>query len=79
MHTEDAAKQLWCCMGITTQNNHGCIASKCMQWRWSTVVIRDNERCNTFEEKYDNNNKVVGSNRYEIIEKHGYCGLSGKP
>lgn len=42
----------------------GCLASKCMAWRWSQEISGPQN----FEYKTGNPSQV-----------HGYCGLAGKP
>lgn len=70
---EEQARELWCPaarVGHTINRNNGsvnCIASDCMMWRWQSSL------------SVNNPSRVSGAAVQTVQQKHGYCGLGGKP
>lgn len=67
--TEQEAKTKWCPIIKDI-----CIASECMMWR-NQPMVRDTDTGEVFPD----NDNVVFSFGFEVVDGHGFCGLGGRP
>ena len=70
MVTEKEAKEMWCPRaGQSSADSVGCIASKCMWWRWADKLTESITPVRVHQ----------GGRLVDLEHRRGYCGMAGTP